>query len=123
MNTEKPNNIDEYIDAFPANVQAMLTQMRQIIKSAAPDAIETLSYGMPAFKLTKIVAWFAAHKKHIGFYPSASPIVYFKADLKDYQTSKGAIQFPFDKALPVDLITAIIHFRVNEIQSKIKTKK
>ena len=119
----KPNNIDEYIAGFPAEVQELLEQIRVAIKNIVPDAVEVISYGMPAFKLNGILVWFAAYKNHIGFYPHSSGIEVFKKELSIYKSSKGAIQFPLDKPLPLKLITEIVRFRVIEEMEKVKLKK
>jgi len=114
----KPGNIDEYIKGFPKEIQQLLEQVRQTIKKAAPLANEAISYGMPAFKLNGMLLWFAAHSKHIGFYPKASGIEKFKKELSIYKGAKGSVQFPLDKSLPLDLITKIVKFRVAENMSK-----
>ena len=118
-----PKNIDEYIAAFPATTQALLEVLRATIKSAAPDAVEVISYQMPAYKLFGMLVYFAAYQHHIGFYPGASGVVACAEDLKDYKTSKGTVQFPLDKALPIDLITKIVQFRVTENTQKAEGKK
>jgi uncharacterized protein YdhG (YjbR/CyaY superfamily) len=106
--------IDEYIQTFPENIQTILEKMRQTIRKAAPEAVETISYRMPAFKLNGILVYFAAAKNHIGFYPTASPIEVFKKELSPYKTSKGAIQFPLNMPVPWDLVEKIVKFRVKE---------
>ncbi len=106
--------IDAYISTFPANVQDLLNQMRQIIAEAAPKAIEKMSYGMPTFFLRKNLVHFAAAKNHIGFYPAPSGVQAFKDELTQYKTSKGAIQFPLDTPLPKELVASIVAFRVKE---------
>lgn len=108
------NEIDKYIETFPENVQILLQELRTIIQKAAPNAEEIMSYQMPAYKQNKRLVYFAGYKKHIGFYPHSSPIVYFKDELKGYKNSKGAIQFSLDQPLPNDLITKIVKFRVEE---------
>ena len=118
----KPTTIDEYILSFPEETQVLLQQMRMIIKKAAPQAVEVISYSMPAFKLNGMLVWFAAHTNHIGFYPRASAIVVFAKDLAVYKTAKGSIQFPFNKPLPLTLITKIVKFRVDENLQKTKRK-
>jgi uncharacterized protein YdhG (YjbR/CyaY superfamily) len=110
----KPKLIDGYHNSFPADIQKILEQLRQTIKQAAPNATETISYGMPAFKQNKVLVFYAVHKEHIGFYPTPNPIVYFKDELVKYNTSKGAIQFPVDKPLPLTLIKKIVKFRLKE---------
>ena len=121
MTTEKkiPASIDEYISDFPANTQTILTELRQTIQKAAPEATEKISWGMPTFYLKGNLIHFAAHKKHIGLYPGAEAIEYFTKDLQDYKTSKGAIQLPLDKPLPLELITKITKFNI-ERNRKVK---
>lgn len=110
------NNIDEYIESCETHVQPVLQELRNHIKSYAPHAIEKISWAMPTFFLKGNLVHFAAHKSHIGFYPGASGIEAFVSDFKrlGYKYSKGAVQFPFDKPLPWDLIQRIVEFRVNE---------
>ncbi len=121
---KKPKNTDEYIASFEKETQKLLNQVRTTIQKVAPEATEVISYSMPAFKLNGILVWFAAHTKHIGFYPKASAIESFKKELSIYKTSKGAVQFPLNKTLPLGLITKIVLFRVKEnfLKSKIKSK-
>lgn len=116
-------NVDEYIAGFPDDVQQLLQQLRATIKNVAPDAEEIISYQMPAFKYHGILVYFAAFKNHIGFYPMASGIATFKNEISGYKTSKGTVQFPIDKSLPVNLITTIIKFRLAENIAKAKIRK
>jgi len=109
---------DEYISAQPELVQPMLQQMRTLIRKAAPDAQEAISYGMPAFKQNGVLVFYAAWKSHLGFYPSGSGIADFETELRPYKTSKGAIQFPLDQPLPAELIAKIVKFRVAENAEK-----
>ena len=108
--------IDEYIAAFPKNVQNVLQQIRHAIKEVAPEAEETISYNMPAFKLKGKLVWFGAFKNHIGFYPRESAIKGFQERLVGYEVSKaqGTIKFPLDKPVPLDLIKEMVKFRVEE---------
>jgi uncharacterized protein YdhG (YjbR/CyaY superfamily) len=117
------NAIDEYILKFPSETQEQLSAIRHIIQKAAPDAEEVISYGMPAYKSGSILVYFAGYKNHIGFYPTASGIENFKEHFTDYKWSKGAVQFPVNKPLPEKLITAIVKFRINEVQQKAKQSK
>lgn len=112
--------IDEYIATFPEPVQKTLQKLRQTIKDSAPEAKETVSYQMPAFKLNGILVYFAVFKNHIGFYPTASGISNFEKELTQYETSKGTIKFPIDKPIPLDLIRRIVTFRVKENMKKQK---
>ena len=114
------NDIDKYIVIFPDEMQGKLQELREIIRRAAPEAEEVISYSMPAYRLHGILVYFAGHKNHIGFYPTSSGIEAFISELKDYKFSKGAIQFPLDKPLPAKLITEIIRFRVKENMTKLK---
>jgi len=107
-------DIDEYISHFPKEVIAKLEQLRATIKKAAPKAEEVISYKMPAFKLNGMLVWYGAHSNHIGFYPRVSVIVVFSKELSAYKTSKGAVQFPLDKPLPLGLITKMVKYRVQE---------
>jgi uncharacterized protein YdhG (YjbR/CyaY superfamily) len=120
-------NIDEYIALFPKEIQSLLQQMRATIKAAAPEAVEKISYQMPTFFLNGNLVHFAAFKSHIGFYPVPTGIEKFKKELSIYKTTKGAVQFPLDKPLPLTLITKIVKFRVAEnlrkTEEKAKKKK
>src|SRR6516165_1275704 len=100
---EKYNSVSEYMAAVPAKSKGLMKQIRSIIKEQAPEAEEVISYGMPAFKWNGMLVWYAAAKEHLGFYPTPSAIVKFSKELKIYKTSKGAIQFPLDQALPIAL--------------------
>lgn len=115
-----PENIDAYIAGFPEEIQKLLEEIRAVIKKLAPQANEVISYGMPAFKLNGVLVWFAAHTKHIGFYPKASGIAAFKKELSIYKNAKGSVQFPFNKPLPLDLITKMVEFRIIENLQKAK---
>ncbi|MCQ6279386.1 iron chaperone [Bacillus sp. EB600] len=106
--------IDEYILQFPPEVQKILEKVRETIKESAPDAEEKISYQMPAFALHGNLVYFAAFKKHIGFYPTSSGITAFKHELSEYKGGKGTIQFPLGKPIPYELISKIVKFRVAE---------
>ncbi|NMC56718.1 MAG: hypothetical protein GYA50_05820 [Eubacteriaceae bacterium] len=110
--------IDEYIVQFPADIAQILQKIRDVISKAAPEAKEKISYGMPTFFLNGNLVHFAAQKNHIGFYPAPSGIEKFKEQLEGYKSSKGAVQFPYNKPIPYDLITEIVKFRVSEQQNK-----
>jgi uncharacterized protein YdhG (YjbR/CyaY superfamily) len=113
--------IDEYIAAFPKNVQDILRELRQVIRESAPSAEETISYGIPTFDLHgSHLVHFAAYKNHVGFYPTSSGIEAFKKELSPFKTSKGTVQFPLDKPIPFDLVKRIVKFRVKENESKKK---
>lgn len=109
------NEVDEYIKSFPAEVQERLTAIRNIIHELAPQATERICMGMPTYDLNgKWLVHFAGFKKHIGFYPQPEGITAFKEKLSGYKTSKGTVQFPLNKPLPIDLIREIVRFRVEE---------
>lgn len=110
--------IDEYIIAFPKEVQELLKKIRQTIRMAAPDAEEAISYQMPTFRLKGNLVHFAAYKNHIGFYPAPSAIKAFKNELQLYKWAKGSVRFPLDKPLPYALITRMVKFRVEENLAK-----
>jgi uncharacterized protein YdhG (YjbR/CyaY superfamily) len=122
MTKETAKNIDDYVDRFPKEVQQLLQKIRLAIKRAAPQAKETISYGIPAFTLNGLLVWFAVHKTHIGFYPRASAIAAFKKELSAYKGAKGLVQFPFDKPLPLALVSRIVKFRVKQNLRKSKKK-
>lgn len=124
MNNPRPtaNNIDEYISAFPAEIQAILQKIRDTIKAAAPDAQETISYAMPTFTLQGNLVHFAAYKKHIGFYPTPSGTEHFQQQISGYKAAKGSIQFPLDQPIPYELISQIVTFRVQENLAKAAAK-
>ena len=107
--------IDEYIAAFPAETQAVLRDMRTLIRASAPDATETISYSIPTFDLNgRHLVHFAGYERHIGFYPIPSGIEAFKDEFKPYKQGKGSIQFPLGQPLPKDLIRRVVEFRVAE---------
>lgn len=114
MADKTAKSIDEYVDKFPESVRERLEKMRATIQRAAPKAEETISYGIPAFKLNGLLVWFAAFKGHIGFYPRKSAIIAFAEELAVYKGAKGSVQFPFDEPLPIGLVSRIVKFRVKE---------
>lgn len=107
-------SIDEYVKCFPLETQKKLEELRATIKMIVPDAKEKISYQMPTFALNGNLVHFAAYKNHIGFYPGASGIEAFKHELKAYKHAKGSVQFPLDKPLPMELISRIVKYRVEE---------
>jgi uncharacterized protein YdhG (YjbR/CyaY superfamily) len=119
VTNSQPNGIDGYIAGFPAETQRVLGEVRALIRSIAPGAVETISYAIPTFDLNKKhLVHFAAFEKHIGFYPTPSGIEAFKEELKPYKSAKGSVQFPLDQPMPVDLIRRMVQFRVDEILRK-----
>lgn len=114
---EKSQEITDYLQQFPVDIQERLATLRALIQEEAPEAIEKISYGMPTFVLKKNLVHFAGYQKHIGFYPTPSGVRAFSDQLKEYKTSKGAIQFPNNQPLPLELIRQIVQFRVKENQA------
>jgi uncharacterized protein YdhG (YjbR/CyaY superfamily) len=124
MKNIKAGNIDEYITGFTKDTQKILEQIRQAIKKAAPNAEETISYGILAFTLKgSYFIYFAGYKNHIGLYPAPRGNELFKKELSLYKGGKGTAQFPLDKPMPLNLITRIVKFKANEISQKVKAKK
>ena len=116
-------NMDEYIAGFPNEVQEKLEKLRMTIRKAAPEAEETINYGIPTFTLKGNLVHFAAFKNHIGFYPAPSGIESFKKELSVYEGAKGSVQFPIEKSLPLTLVSKIVKFRVQENLEKAKLKQ
>jgi len=110
----RPQSITEYIDAAPKEARKKLREMRACIRASAPGAKESLKWGMPAFSYERILVTFAAHKNHIGFYPTPSAVKAFANELSKFATARGSIQFPLEKPLPLPLIRKIAAFRVRE---------
>jgi uncharacterized protein YdhG (YjbR/CyaY superfamily) len=118
-----PQTIDEYIAGYPPDIQQILEKIRTTVREAAPDAIETISYQIPTFKLEGNLVHFAAFKKHIGFYPAPSGIEQFDEQLSKYKRAKGSIRFPLDEAIPYHLISEIVRFRVRENLERAEAKR
>lgn len=114
--------IDAYIAGFPESTQELLQQVRQTVRSAAPDAEEVISYGMPTVKLNGNLVHFAAFKNHIGFYPAPQGLDAFKEELAGYKGGKGSVQFPLDQPLPLALIAKITAYRVEQNLAKAAAK-
>lgn len=114
MERKQCKTIDEYISTFPEDIQIILQKIRQVVRAAAPEAKEAISYQMPAFKLNGNLVYFAAFKSHIGFYPTPSGSEAFQKELSPYKAGKGSIRFPLDKPIPYNLIKKIVVFRVKE---------
>jgi len=109
-------NVDEYISSFPEEVKKLLEQIRNIIRQTVTDSEESISYGMPAYKLNgKPLVYYAAFRNHIGFYATPTGHSAFAKELSKYKHGKGSVQFPIDKPLPLDLIERIVKYRLNEV--------
>lgn len=123
MEKIKFNTIAEYHAAAPADKLPTLEAIHRIIKSVVPQAEETISYNMPAFKIHGVLVYYAWGKQHLGFYPTGTPVSVFADRLKEYKTSKGAIQFPLDQPLPEALIQDIVRYRIQEDENAFLAKK
>jgi uncharacterized protein YdhG (YjbR/CyaY superfamily) len=125
MNTlkKKITSVDEYIGTFPKNVGMRLEKIRSTIKKAAPGVQEKISWQMPGYFQNGILMFFAGHAHHIGVYALPGAIKVFAKELKGYKTSKGTIQFPHDKPLPLGLLGKIAKYRVKENELKVKAKQ
>ncbi|HYF66941.1 MAG TPA: DUF1801 domain-containing protein [Ohtaekwangia sp.] len=124
MSTIQAKDIDEYIAAFPKDVQQLLEAVRATIKKAAPGAKEDIKYAIPTFTVNgSNLVHFAAFKNHIGFYPAPSGITEFKKELAAYLGGKGSLRFPKDEPLPLALIKKVVKFRVAETMATSKVKK
>jgi len=120
---KKPaGNIDEYIAQFPGDVQEKLREIRQAIREEAPEAEETISYGIPAFRQNGILVYFAAFRDHLSFFPTSSGVAAFRGELAGYHTSRGTIRFPLGTPTPLDLVRKIVRFRVREDREKVAGK-
>ena len=118
------SSVDEYIGSLPEELGGLMEQMRQAIRQAAPEAGEKISYSMPAFTFHGMLVYYAAHKRHIGFYPVSSAIHAFREELAPYETSKGTVRLPLDRPLPLALIRRMVEYRVNEqLEKKNKTRR
>ena len=114
-----PKNVDEYLAGVAEPARSTLSKMRAAIRSVVPpEASETISYRMPAFKHNGVLVWFAAFSDHCSLFPTAAVVEAFKNELEGYATSKGTIQFPTDKPLPTRLIKKLVKARVKQIESK-----
>jgi uncharacterized protein YdhG (YjbR/CyaY superfamily) len=116
-------SMDEYIRGFPKEIREVLQKIRITIRKAAPQAEEIISYQMPAFKQNGNLVYFAAFKKHFGFFPTSSGTRAFKQELSVYRGSKGSVQFPFGQPVPFGLISRIVKFRVKENLKKAETRR
>jgi uncharacterized protein YdhG (YjbR/CyaY superfamily) len=120
---KQPTTIDEYIADFPKDVQERLQKVRAAIKKAAPDAEEAIKYQIPTFVLNGNLIHFAGYQNHIGLYPGSRPIEEFKDELTKYRISKGTVQFPLDKPVPLGLIGRITKFCVKRNFEKAASRK
>lgn len=115
-------DIDAFIANFPPETQAVLQRLRAMVREEAPEATETISYGIPTFVLNGNLVHFSAYAHHIGFYPGAEGIAVFQGELAGYKTSKGTVQFALDQPIPYDLIRRIVQYRVEKNRGKAAKK-
>lgn len=112
---ENYKNVDEYIASFPEHIRVLLNEMRRTIMKAAPEADESIAYGMAAYKTYKHpLVYFAGFANHIGFYATPTGHYEFAGELSKYKQGKGSVQFPLSEPLPLDLVSKITKFRVLE---------
>ncbi len=111
---KKFTTMDAYIASFPPEARKKLERLRRAIRECAPEAEEAMAYGVPTFRLKENLVHFAAHRNHIGFYPTSSGIAAFRKELTPYKTSKGTVQFPAGEPIPIELVKRIVRFRVGE---------
>lgn len=116
------NTVDEYIASFPADKQALLQAVRQLILEEAPESQESIAYKMPAYKFNGPLIYFALFEHHLGLYPTPEGISAFEKELKQYKQGKGSVQFPLAEPLPLDLIKRIVRQRVAENKAKAKKR-
>ena len=118
-----PETVDEYIDAFPSDVQAVLEKIRQTVRAAAPEAEERISYRMPSFVLEGVLIYFAAFKQHIGLYPPVRGDASLEKAVAPFAGEKGNLRFPLDRPIPYALITRIVKFRAKQNRAKAAMKR
>ena len=121
--SKKFKTVEEYFDTCPKETVEVLESLRNTIRKAAPQADELISYNMPAFRQKGMLMYYAAWKTHIGLYPASVNLQVFDKELEGYERTKGTIKFPFDRPLPLDLITKIVKYRVEENEEKARLKK
>ncbi|WP_246160878.1 iron chaperone [Maribacter flavus] len=114
----KASDFESYVAHFPIEIQEQLRVLQKLVKETAPQAVEGISYGIPAYKLNgKPLVYFAAHKKHFGFYATPSAYAAFETELAGYNKGKGSVQFPFDEKLPLGLIKKMVSYKVRELNN------
>lgn len=118
MSRTKPTTVAEYIAAAPKPAQKKLRELRAILKTVAPKAIEKLKWGSPAFEEKRILFAFTAFRSHLNFFPTHPALVPFKKALAGYKTGKDTVQFPYDKPLPKSLIRKIAAYRVKQVREE-----
>lgn len=119
----KPADVPAYIASFPPATRKLLRQLRSLIQKSVPGAEEKISYGMPGYKHFGMFAYFAGYKNHVGFYPGPRAIEAFQSRLARYKTSKGTVQFPLDKPLPLGLLRDMLRWMRTRNESRALTRK
>ena len=122
IETIMEKKIETYINECPPEVQPRLKEVHSLIETIAKDATQCISWGMPTFKMGENLVHYAHNKHHLGLYPGPEAIVFFEERLKDYKHSKGAIQFPYAKELPLELIQDIVRFRIESVLANKKAR-
>jgi uncharacterized protein YdhG (YjbR/CyaY superfamily) len=120
---EKAKSVEAYIKSFPAPTRKLLETLRATIRAAAPDAEEAIAYGMPAYRQGGPLVYFAGYAGHIGFYPTGTGIAAFVDELTAFKSSKGAVQFPLDAPLPLELVRRMVQWKVAEVTTATTAKK
>lgn len=111
------STVDEYLSAFTGETKARLETMRNVVKAEAPEAIESMAYGMPAYKLGgKPLVYFAGYTHHTGFYATPNGHDAFQEEFSKYKQGKGSVQFPHDQPLPVELIKRVVQYRCKQLK-------
>ncbi|WP_205860658.1 iron chaperone [Phycicoccus sp. HDW14] len=111
------DTVDEYLAQFDGEVRARLETMRDVVRAAAPEAVESMAYGMPAYKLDKKpLVYFAGFDKHVGFYATPNGHEAFAEDFARYKQGKGSVQFPHSEPLPTDLVRRVVEFRIGSVR-------
>lgn len=120
--TRAPQTVDEYIAAFPPEVRTILTKIREVVKAAAPEAEERISYRIPTFSLDGVLIHFAAFKNHIGVYPPVEGDASLEKAVAPFAGEKGNLRFPLDQRIPYELITRIVKFRARQNRARAGAK-
>jgi uncharacterized protein YdhG (YjbR/CyaY superfamily) len=117
--TAAPKSIEEYCGRIPKSSREQFERLYTAIRSVMPaDAVEVISYGVPAFRRKRVLVWFAAFAKHCSLFPSARIIEDFKDELDGFTISKGTVQFPLDKPLPAALIKKLVKARITQDEAR-----
>lgn len=110
--------VDAYIAGVPPDVRGKLLKLRAAIKASAPQAQESISYGMPYYSYKGRLAYFAAYEKHIGLYVPTPVVEEHQRELRNYETAKATVRFPIEKPLPVTLVKKLIKARLRKIEEE-----